>query len=930
MPTPRAPVGPQAAVPGPCMEEQVEAMPDRRLHFSRAASLVSVFTLSYAFWIFYLCRRPDTEAARAFYEEVNDPVYMWPMVAFATAILLNLLSMAFERRPVKRQLCFLAAYISGVAFVYEFLAWKRAAPIYITAAGRPISLLRYVMWGHATPLMIYALSMISDFSAAQVWQTMAVDIVMIATVIPGELIPAWHRWIWNGISCAVYPYIFHQLWHMYSAGIQEAREDGAQTSLRMLRNVTVIFWTAFPVVWVLVQLEWVDVFTEEVLWCVADTLGKIFFSSTLLHSNFMSIEHRRMMAMRVVEEANRIRVIHELRQLVEQKEQFIALMSHELRTPLNGIIGLSNVLLMDSDTMQPETTKTLTTIRNSGARLLNLINDILDAAALRKGKLAVAHGKVNLKNVADDVIDLSQALVKQGVSIRNKIGADTPQVVGDTSRLVQVLYNLLGNACKFTERGDIWVEANLSDDGETVSVSVHDTGIGIPEDKLEEIFDPFAQVDMSTTRRYGGTGLGLNLVKQLVDAHGGAITVASRRGKGSVFTFTLRVWHDEDGAAPAPLTEATRKSLSQAARAAAREAGEALDRVPMPAAEREPLLGSSSMSRSMSRRDSEPDMMQRLSHDAQPANMLQRLSADSRLRSSYDADYTNYHKAPQQLAPQAAFNAFLSAGPHEVVKQIQQGKVGQPSEVAAAAHAVAAGGGGGRGGGQPRPAAPQPLHDWLLAEQAVKEASTSGEIKVGSGGAGGVHREWLARSGKQLEHAAWAAGQRALVPACWRSRISPGSVASGLAGSAMWSNSVQVLSVDDDPVNQMVIQTMLTKAGFRVLKAPDGQKALDMLEVGAAWFSCPAADLSILLMAQCWASPGPAAGLCLPARRLAGGSRDLPCAVTGHTCTAGAAADSSPPALRPRWLPPVCALQDCLTHNSPLCPLHPCLPRRTA
>ncbi|PSC67347.1 Non-motile and phage-resistance [Micractinium conductrix] len=757
--SPRAQGGGPSA---PCGEEQEEQVPAPRLHFSRAASLVSVFTLSYAFWIFYLCGHPDTAASREFYAAVPDTVYMWPMVAFATAILLNLLSMGFERRPVKRQLCFLAVYISGVAFVYEFLAWKRTAPIYITASGRPLSLLRYVMWGHATPVMLYALSMISDFSAKEIYQTIAVDIVMIATVIPGELIPAWHRWIWNAISCGVYPYIFHQLWHMYSAGIREAREEGAQTSLRMLRNITVLFWTVFPVVWLLVQVDAVSLLTEEVLWCLADTCGKIFFSSTLLHSNFMSIEHRRMMAMRVVEEANRIRVIHELRQLVEQKEQFIALMSHELRTPLNGIIGLSNVLLMDADTMPPEFVKTQTTIRNSGARLLNLINDILDASALRKGKLAVAQGKVNLKNVADDVIDLSQALVKPGVAIRNKIGPDVPQVVGDTSRLVQVLYNLLGNACKFTERGAIWVEAAASADGDTVSVSVHDTGIGIPEDKLDEIFNPFAQVDMSTTRRYGGTGLGLNLVKQLVEAHGGAITVASRRGKGSVFTFTLRTWHEDDFA-PGPTSEAQRKRLSLAAQAARREAEEALDSVTMPDPEQEPLLSSGRMSR----RDSEPDMLQRLSHDAQPANMLQRLSGDSRMRSSYDADYTNYHKAPQQLPPQAAFNAFLSAGAHDVVREIQKGNVAQPRDVAAAAvHAAVARAASADGGAAQPPA--EPVHDWLLADRAVQEAATSGQIKV--------------------------------------------------------------LSVDDDPVNQMVIQTMLSKAGFKVLKAADGQKALDMLD----------------------------------------------------------------------------------------------------
>ncbi|EFN59886.1 hypothetical protein CHLNCDRAFT_132895 [Chlorella variabilis] len=151
-------------------------------------------------------------------------------------------------------------------------------------------------------------------------------------------------------------------------------------------------------------------------------------------------------------------------------------------------------------------------------------------------------------------------------------------VVGDTSRIVQVLYNLVGNACKFTERGSIWVDASVSGNGEVVSVSVHDTGIGIPQDRLEDIFAPFAQVDMSTTRRYGGTGLGLNLVKQLVEAHGGAITVASRQGKGSVFTFTLRVWRDGQ-ASPSPITDSTRRSMALAARKTTAEAAEDLESV---------------------------------------------------------------------------------------------------------------------------------------------------------------------------------------------------------------------------------------------------------------------------------------------------------------------------------------------------------------
>jgi hypothetical protein len=171
------------------LHEPIEELPDRRLHFSRSVTLVSLCTMSYAFWIFYLCGHSESEATLEFYRVVPPTVYMWPMVAFATAVLLNLLSMAMERRPVKRQLCFLNVYISGVAFVFEFLAWKQSAPIYINAAGRPTSLMRFVMWAHATPIMLYTLSLISDFSTKQLYQTLGVNVFMIVAVIPGELIP---------------------------------------------------------------------------------------------------------------------------------------------------------------------------------------------------------------------------------------------------------------------------------------------------------------------------------------------------------------------------------------------------------------------------------------------------------------------------------------------------------------------------------------------------------------------------------------------------------------------------------------------------------------------------------------------------------------------------------------------------------------------
>eukprot|EP00798_Chlamydomonas_sp_ICE-L_P023091 gene23091-30286_t len=236
----------------------------------------------------------------------------------------------------------------------------------------------------------------------------------------------------------------------------------------------------------------------------------------------MTLEQRRLMTMHAVEESNRVSVIQELRDLLDQKELFLSSMSHELRTPLNGIIGLSDALLVGScGEITDGVTKTITTMKVSGARLLNLINDILDAASMKRGALILKQEKGAL-------------IIKQEkVTLFNA-------VLGDTGRIIQILHNLIGNSCKFTHKGSISISAQRQ--GNVMAVAVSDTGIGIPEDKHTAIFEAFEQVDAATTRTYGGTGLGLNLVKSLVDSHGGTVAVKSKVGSGTTFIFTLKIW----------------------------------------------------------------------------------------------------------------------------------------------------------------------------------------------------------------------------------------------------------------------------------------------------------------------------------------------------------------------------------------------------
>eukprot|EP00798_Chlamydomonas_sp_ICE-L_P018021 gene18021-24433_t len=216
---------------------------------------------------------------------------------------------------------------------------------------------------------------------------------------------------------------------------------------------------------------------------------------------------------------------------IERKDDFLSTMSHELRTPLNGIIGLSESLIGSGNTNLPT----------------KLINDVLDAATLKQGTMVIKHEKVNIKRVVSDVLALCSPLMKKGVRLVNKVDSQIPKIVGDTGRIAQILYNLLGNAAKFTMSGTVTVKAGLSGDNERVFISVADTGEGIPVHKLDRIFIAFEQVDMSTTRRHGGTGLGLHLVKELIKSHNGDIKVQSTFGKGSVFTVWLPVNQSNTG-----------------------------------------------------------------------------------------------------------------------------------------------------------------------------------------------------------------------------------------------------------------------------------------------------------------------------------------------------------------------------------------------
>jgi signal transduction histidine kinase len=297
-------------------------------------------------------------------------------------------------------------------------------------------------------------------------------------------------------------------------------------------SVPVTFWTLLSGPFGLGDSSPFSPSTNQIFYlCITSTVALLLISCTILI--YLSHQSSLMLLREAKETAERSN---------RAKGEFLATMSHEIRTPMNGLLG--SIQLLEVDPLTPRQVGYVDLAQSCGNLLLTIINDILDLSKIESGRLEMEIVSLDLAAILKEILDLHRPEAeKKGIALALDYDGGCPRTVqGDPTRIRQVILNLVSNALKFTKQGEVSISARLvetlDDDSLRIAISVRDSGIGIAAEKVAGLFQAFTQVDSSTTRQYGGTGLGLAIAKKLSVMMGGDLTVESREGKGSAFTFT--------------------------------------------------------------------------------------------------------------------------------------------------------------------------------------------------------------------------------------------------------------------------------------------------------------------------------------------------------------------------------------------------------
>ncbi|GAQ88354.1 hypothetical protein KFL_004210020 [Klebsormidium nitens] len=731
----------------------------------------------------------------------------------------------------------LVAYINGTALLTYVLLDRDYTPVLVDHFGRPHYPARFLQWMLTTPIMIYLTASISGQSHRQIILNTFCDLFILMVGLNGLLSSSN---LMSGVCLTAAGFAFvtllRNVHRMTNDAVLETRDSGCHWSFHLLQIYILTTWTAFPCVAFLSETNLVSPIMEAHMFLALELACKFVFSALLLEGKFLSLEENRRVAEVARDESNKSALIEQLQQAITEKNRFLASVSHELRTPLNGIIGLSDAMLLNLDgrlqgslgEVNEDMKKTLETIKQSGGRLKNLVNDILDVESLRQRKLTLHYEVVYLRHLVDHVMDLTSPMVKWNVKLYNDVSKDIPEIDCNQARLIQILHNLVGNAAKFTDGGEIRVCARVreTDDGhEFMIVDVRDTGIGIPSHKLQTIFLAFEQVNETSMDQRGGTGLGLFLVDSLVRAHGGTISVTSEIGHGSCFTLKLPLKHvDVNKSKPGPAPRSRLVSL------AVKTPDDGLNSTPKTASSKATSPKATSPKGTSPKAVTPPGARSPKNTSPKAASP----AAASPMAASLKQKLTG---SPGRMFVCSDGKGHVTLTPKTALAAIPDSDVTQDEKRAVTFEAGGAGIPKGDGGSTPESGKKGSLSrcastrlvgnlyvgEFELPKRAVSAPATAGQ-----------ESSKIARKAGSL----WP-DLRSLKPVevelSFKDQTEDHSSTAVHYPTKLRSHyevhgQYEILSVDDDRVNQMVVDGLLRPAGYKITKKMDGMEALAYLE----------------------------------------------------------------------------------------------------